>query len=284
MVSCLDAATGKVLWRKDEFQARPRFHVAYSPLIVDGLGILHLGGQANGAVVAYDLNSGEQKWKWAGEAPDYGSAVLATIAGNKCVVTLTAQSLVGLSAVNGSVLFKTPVPGEKGTTPIVDGQTVIVFPPGGAKAFKIEKEGDQLITKELWSNNENVVQRSTQVLKNGLLYGLSQRGTYFCMNAQDGKTVWTSVPPATDAGGGAGRGGRGGRGGGGGFCSLVDAGSVLLALAPAGQLVVIEPSEKAYAELAKIKVADSQTFAHPVVSGKRLFVQDQNSLTLWVID
>src|SRR6266852_4831741 len=43
MISCLDAASGKKLWRKDEFQAWPQFHPSSSPLIVDGLCIAQLG-------------------------------------------------------------------------------------------------------------------------------------------------------------------------------------------------------------------------------------------------
>ena len=114
-----------------------------------------------------------------------------------------------------------------------------------------------------------------------MLFGFSGAGTYFCMSAKDGKTLWTSASPAPA--GGAGGGGRG-RGGPGGFGSIVDAGSVLVALTPASQLIAIEPTEKAYTELAKIKVADAQTFAHPVLSGKRVFIQDKNSVTLWTFE
>src|SRR5262249_23190184 len=140
--------------------------------------------------------------------------------------------------------------------------------------------------KELWSNPDNAVQFNSPVLKNGLLYGLSARNDFFCVNAQDGKTLWTAPfsPPAAgaeeqprEAGPGKGRGGRGGRGMGrsAGYGSIIDAGSVLLALTPASQLVAFQPSDKAYTELARVKVADSQTYAHPVISGNRVFVKDQ---------
>ena len=75
---------------------------------------------------------------------------------------------------------------------------------------------------------------------------------------------------------------RGGRGG--GYASIVDAGSVLLALTPSSELVVFEPSNKAFKQLAKYKVASTPTYAYPVVSGNRIFVKDQDSLTLWTID
>jgi hypothetical protein len=64
----------------------------------------------------------------------------------------------------------------------------------------------------------------------------------------------------------------------------VDAGPVLMALTPAAQLVVFEPSDKALKQLASYKVADSATYAYPVVSGNRVFVKDNDSVTLWTVD
>jgi len=74
------------------------------------------------------------------------------------------------------------------------------------------------------------------------------------------------------------------RGGGGGFGSLVDAGSVLLALTPTAELVVFAPDRQAFKELARIKVADSPTHAYPVVSGKRIYVKDRDAVTLWRVE
>ena len=74
VLSCLNAATGKLVWRKDPFpKVVPRFFTSMSPIIVDGMVIAHLGGQGNGAIIAYDLATGDQKWQWAGEGPEYAS-------------------------------------------------------------------------------------------------------------------------------------------------------------------------------------------------------------------
>src|SRR6185503_7147255 len=57
-LSCTEAASGKKLWRKDDFAgAWPQFFTSSSPLVVDGLCIAQLGGRDNGAMVAYDLSS-----------------------------------------------------------------------------------------------------------------------------------------------------------------------------------------------------------------------------------
>jgi len=73
-------------------------------------------------------------------------------------------------------------------------------------------------------------------------------------------------------------------GSGAGYGSIVDAGSVLIALTPSSQLVVFEPSDKGYKQLASYKVADSPTHAYPLLSGNRLFIKDKDSVTLWIIE
>ena len=50
------------------------------------------------------------------------------------------------------------------------------------------------------------------------------------------------------------------------------------------QLTVFQPSDKAYTEVASITVAEKQTYASPIVAGKRIFVRDQDSVTLFTID
>ncbi len=273
ILSCLDAATGKVLWRKDDFPgAWPKFYTAMSPIIVDGLCVAHLGKQGEGAIIAYDLAKGDQKWKWTGEGPAYASPVLMTVDGAKLIVTQTESNIVGIGVTDGKLLFQIPfVPqgmAYNAATPIVDGQTLINAGQGrGTKAVKIEKGAEGFVAKEIWGNPENAVQFNTPVLKNGLLFGLSQKGNFFCINAQTGQTAWTDP--------------NGGRGG---FGSIVDAGSVLLTLTPKSQLVVFEPSDKEYKELASFKVADNQSYAYPVVAGNRIFVKDQDSVTLWTVE
>ena len=71
---------------------------------------------------------------------------------------------------------------------------------------------------------------------------------------------------------------------GGGYASVVDAGAVLFGLTPAGKLVVFQPQDKEYKELASYKVAAGDTYAYPVISGNRVFIKDKDSLALWTIE
>lgn len=273
VVSCLDAATGKLVWRKDPFpKVVPRFFASFSPIIVDSMAIAHLGGKDNGAIIAYDLATGDEKWRWGGEGPDYGSSVLLTVGGVKQIASPTDQSIVGICVADGKLLWQFPSPlgrmAYNAATPIVNGQTIIYAAKGrGTKAIKIEKQDSGFAAKELWSNPDLGTQFSTPVLKDGLIFGLSDSNKFFCIDAQTGKTAWTDATA------------RGSRG----FGAIVGAGSCLIALTNDSNLIVFKPDGKAYSEIKSYKVADTVTNAHPVIAGSRIFIKDQETLTLWAI-
>jgi len=269
ILSCLDAASGKVAWRNEEFaNVVPKFFTGMSPMIVDGMCIAHLGGSGNGPLIAFDLATGAAKWKWDGDGPAYASPVLMTADGVKQIVTVTEKNVVGVGLADGKLLWQIAAAPQgrvyNSATPIVDGQTVIYTGQGqGTKAVKIEKQGEAFAAKELWSNPDLGTGFNTPALKDGLLFGLSDKGSFFCLKADSGQTAWTDAATRREN-----------------FGAIIDAGSVLLALPSDGQLIVIKPADQAYTELARIKVADAQTYAHPVVAGNRIFVRDLDSVAL----
>ena len=331
-VSCLDAASGKVAWRKDFAKDLPRawpgFFTSLSPLIADGHCVVHVGGEGKGVVMALDLNSGTAKWKWEGEGPAYASPVLATIGGTRQIIFTTERSVLALSPTDGKLLWQVPFggggpgggrgpgggpdgnrrrpggaapntppgpaqvgpggqgggqggPGGRGgrgggggggraynaATPIVTGDTVIVSAASGTKAFKIEKAGGAFAAKEQWTNPELGTQFNTPVLKDNRLFGLSNRGNLFCLDASSGKALWTAPDEIGQRG----------------FGSIVSAGNVLLALTPASDLIVFKPSDTAFEQIARIKVAKTPTHAYPVVSDNRLIIKDRDSVMLYEI-
>jgi len=92
-----------------------------------------------------------------------------------------------------------------------------------------------------------LAQFNTAVLKDGFLYGLTQQNAFFCINEKTGAVAWTDAAS---------------RGTPAGYGSVVDAGPVLLALTTASQLYVVQPTEKAFTQVASIKVAETPTYAY----------------------
>ncbi len=112
ILSAVDAVTGKVAWRYDsrkEFpKTSPEFGASMSPIVDGELVIAHVGGDKNGAIVAFDRTSGAQKWAWKGDGPAYASPIIATFGGARHLITQTQSHVVGLSPSDGKLLWQIP--------------------------------------------------------------------------------------------------------------------------------------------------------------------------------
>jgi outer membrane protein assembly factor BamB len=339
MLSCYDAASGQLKWRKDEFVGQvPGFYASSSPIVVDGLCIVQLGaglgegarpGDVLGSMYAYDLMIGEEKWRAAEVSPTYGSPMPMTVDGMKVVFAVSESKLTGVNAANGKIVWTIPYRQGRynAASPVVDGQTLILSGPGegrGLTAFKFTRQGDELKEEEVWKNDDNKVLFNTPVLKDGAIYGLSTQDQIFAVNAQhatgwsapivptraagaqlfppDGQAVFAQVPQPEGErkqgegargqeqrrGRGQRRGGRQRPAGGGerpGYGSVVDAGSVMLALCPGADLVVFAPNAETYTELARYKVSeDGDVYSHPIVSGNRIYIKDRDSVAMFTVE
>ena len=63
--------------------------------------------------------------------------------------------------------------------------------------------------------------------------------------------------------------------------AIVTAGGLLFALEDDAELVVGRIRPSGFEPLKRYTVADSATWAQPVISGNRIFVKDVSKLTLW---
>lgn len=137
----------------------------------------------------------------------------------------------------------------------------------GTHAVKIEKQGGDFVASELWSNADLAVQFNTPVLKENVLYGYSNTGSLFCIDAATGQTAWTDSVKHDRSG----------------FAAILDVGPVIMALPSSSELIVYKALKEEYQELAKLKIADLPTYATPVVAGNRIFIKDEQSISLWQI-
>ena len=269
ILSCLDASTGKLVWRKENpTNAFPAFFTGTSPLIADGMCIIHLGKKDDGQVIAYDLNSGNEKWKWAGEGPSYSSPSVMTIDGKKLLIVITEKNIMALGLTDGKQLWQIATPVQQRfyncVSPYIDGQNIYLSGQGtGTKAIRVEKSGNEYVTKELWSNTEVGAKWNTPVLKDGLLYGFTDQKRIYCLNAATGQTAWMDNTVNSD------------------FSTIVDCGSVIIGLTSTDNLLVLKPDGKAYSEIVKYKVSDTPIYAYPVISGNNIYIKDAETLMMY---
>ena len=269
ILSCIEVASGKLLWRiENPTKAVPQFFTSMSPLIIDKVCIVHIGGKDKGEVLALNLETGTVKWKWSGDGPSYASPAIMTYGGEKQIIIQTEKNLIGLDFTNGKLLWQVATPVQQRfyncSSPYINGQVIYYTGQGtGIKALEVIKSNNNFITKELWSNTEVGAKWNTPVLKNGFLYGFSDLKRIYCVNATSGKTAWIDNSVTGD------------------FATLVDCGSVLIGLPSTGNLIIFKPDPSHFTQIAKYKVSETPVYAFPVIAGNHIYIKDAESVTLF---
>jgi outer membrane protein assembly factor BamB len=273
IVTAWDAASGKQLWQKPGSTVVPTFTThAFSPLVDRGLVIFHTGGHDNGALTAFDVNTGAEKWSWKGDGPGYGSPIAVDLGGTRQIVTITQKMLVGVDAATGALLWQRPFVSPNVTnsiTPVAYGQTIIVSSNGPpTQALSVAKRNDQWIVETVWENAEVPLRMSNAVVTGDMVVSLSTRnaGQYFALDAKTGKTLWTSEGRQA------------------GNAAIATSGGLLFSLEDDGELVVARASKTAFDVVKRYKVADTATWTQASYSGNRIFVKDLSSLALWTVN
>jgi outer membrane protein assembly factor BamB len=269
ILSSFDAATGKVEWRKqyaEDFKGTwPQFGTSMSPVAGDGLIVALIGTNDDGAVAAYEAKSGAQRWIWKGDGPAYASPVIVEIGGVKQVVTLTQKYAIGLSLASGDLLWRIDFPGRSGMnipTPLRFGQRLILAGDPGTMLLDVNKRGTSWTAEKTWQVSELTMRFSSPVQKGNLIFGFSNRnsGIFFCVDAESGKTLWISEPRQGDN------------------AVVMISGERLFLLKDSAELIVARASGNGFEPLHRYEVADSATYANPLMLAQGIVVKDNSTL------
>lgn len=259
-------------WRHDliaEFQAAiPKWGVACSPLIENDLVIVQPGGRL-GSVVAFDRISGEKRWASGKNVNGYSSPIAATIAGERMIIAMTGNALLGLRAADGRELFSHPwvtqFEGNIATPIVVDDYIFISSGYGkGCALLLVEKRGDEFRAKPVYFRPGKLMKNhhSTCVHRNGYLYGFDD-GTLRCINLREGTEVWDA---------------RGLNKG-----SLILFDQFLVGLTESGTLFLAEANPEEFKLLYRKDNAlrGPECWALPVLTDGKLYLRDSSRIICW---
>jgi outer membrane protein assembly factor BamB len=271
ILSVWNAASGEKLWQKEfskQFAATaPLYGHALSPLVDQGRLVAHVGGHNSGALTAFDLSNGKVVWQQAIGGPGYTSPIVVS-GSPRQLLTQSQNSCLAVAADDGRVLWSIPFTTDYDqnivTPVVVDGRVIFSGIGKGIAAYRLGGGTPQ----EIWRNDELSMYMSSPVVVGKRLYGLAnaKKGTFFCLDALTGKTIWTSDGRQGDN------------------ALLTTAGDLILALTTGGELIVYRAGGARFDVVARYKVAESPTWAHPAVAGNKILIKDAQSLTLWAVE
>jgi outer membrane protein assembly factor BamB len=210
---CYDAADGRPFWNRDlekDYEIEmPIWGISAAPLIFDNLVILHIGGRG-ACIVALNKLDGKEVWKALADRGQYSAPILVQQSGQPVVICWTGDSVSGLAAATGDVLWRNewkPRNMPIGVaSPVVHGDRVFCtsFYDG---SLMLRLASDKPAVEKLWhrvGRNENpggtdALQSiiATPVFDGTHIYGVDSYGELRCLDASTGDRVWedlTAVP------------------------------------------------------------------------------------------
>ena len=273
---CLKADTGEVVWAVnilDKFGGRNiTWGLAESPLVIGEKVICTPGGK-NVSMVALDRKTGEVAWKCtgAGDRPGYASPILIEYQNLKQIVTVMSESVVGVRASDGKLLWRYPhkvYADENITTPLFHDGFVIVSGCGrkGTTCLQLRVSGDECSAEKHWNNKTLDNKQGGIVLADGRLYGYAESQNrskpWMCIDFKSGATIFQDSPVKSSYKYKNG--------------CLTYADGMFYLFSDNGNMALAKPTDAGFEVAGRLRIEDSgerPTWAHPVVHGGRLYLR-----------
>jgi outer membrane protein assembly factor BamB len=285
---CVDRSDkGKLVWRvnlptalKGEINPvgggpeKMGWGFAWSPL-VDGDKLVCTPGGPQGLFAALDKKKGTVLWRSKG-VPDqatYASPVMATINKVRQYITITQDSILGVSAEDGELLWRSKrenaFPDVVCATPIVQGNKVSVSIGYNVGTILLEliPDGKKFKVKEVYAEAIIGNKQGGVVSVGKFLYGYNEDlNGWVCQTFANGSQVWKSNPRKSLKVG-----------------TVIAADGRLYIVDESGFVGMVATGTPKYAELARFKLpakSDKRMsrgglWTHPAISDGKLYVRDQ---------
>jgi len=211
--ACLDSATGKVLWKREDLPCRHYRGPSSSPVLFENLLILTFDGADLQYIVALDKKTGKTVWKtnrsavWGDESVPgqmardgdlrkaHSTPLIASIAGKPQLLSGGAKAAYGYDPRTGQEIWKIQYPDFSTAARPVFGNGLAFFNTGMTKhemwAVKTDGKGDLPDSAVAWKQKKGIGRYASPLLVDGLLYSASDESFITCIDAATGQTVWT---------------------------------------------------------------------------------------------
>ncbi|HCT31296.1 MAG TPA: hypothetical protein DIW31_11335 [Bacteroidales bacterium] len=271
---CLNAKDGIIVWSIDTFKdydgVNIKWGVAENLLIDDNKLYCTPGGKTSN-VLALNPDNGSLIWKsnGNGESSAYCSPLIVELKTRKLFVTHTANSIIGLDAADGKLLWRFEHLNQYSihpNTPIYNNGKLLCFSGYGRGAVMLKLADDGSSVSELWKSTNFDNQMGGAVLFNGRVYGSGHRSkSWFCLDWETGKELYSEKITGNG--------------------NIIFADGMLYCYGDNGEVVFAEPTESGFKKVNSFKVpfGANQHWAHLVIDNKKLFVRHGTSLMVYSI-
>jgi outer membrane protein assembly factor BamB len=218
--------------------------------------------------MAFNQADGKVAWSKVDFGNVYSSPLLINVGGLEQLVALLDGALVAVNPHNGDLQWQVPFKANYSiavSTPVWgEGNSLFVSAEydAGAKAIRLERNGQETRATELWSSNRLRLHHGNAMLIDGVLYfssgGKGSQAILSAVDAQTGKIYWQqrSIQKAT----------------------FVWADRKLITLDEDGNLMIAHPSREGFKISATAPLLSRLSWSPPVLVGSRLYIRDRRDL------
>ncbi len=288
-LKCFDASSGDLHWQHDlatEYKVRmPIWGITAAPLVYKDRVIQIAAGSDDSCVVAFDLQSGQERWRAIDERAGYSAPILIRQGDQDVVVCWTGESVTGLNPGTGEVHWSIPmlpiqmpigVP-----TPVVDGEHLFVSSfYDGSLLIRLNQTKPEAETawRRRGQDEKNTdslhCMISTPIIKGSYIYGVDSYGELRCLDIKTGDRIWedtTAVPRARWA-----------------TIHTIQQGDREIMFNDQGELIFAKLSPQGFQELSRSKLIDRTrlqlnqrggvTWSHPAISDGYIYIRNDQEL------
>ncbi|MBL8854300.1 MAG: PQQ-like beta-propeller repeat protein [Planctomycetaceae bacterium] len=261
---CLEATAGEIVWQVDISELTkeepPMWGYSCSPLVHNGLVIVHAVGAGDLGIVAFDATTGAVRWSVPANKQSYSSMHLTKFFGGEQLVFLGSDGALFLDPATGKTLHQHPheIAGYRAVQPaVIDSQRLMFTSEfAGARVIELAPSETGLTSKEVWTSRSLKPDFNDFVVHQGYAYGFDG-AVFACVDLKDGQRRWKQ-----------------GRYGKGQVLLLADSNLMLVIAEESGELVLLETNPDEHVERSSLQALDGKTWNHPVVVGNRLYLRN----------
>ncbi len=202
--ACLDTASGKILWSRQDLPCNHHRGPASSPILWNNLLILTFDGFDLQYVVALDKQSGETVWK-TDRNIDYGSdngdvmkaystPQVFDVGGVQQLVSPSAGACISYDPATGNELWRVRSMGMNASGRPIMGHGLVYMgtADGGYKFFAVRPDGKGDVTQShvAWQAAKGAPRYASPILVGDLLFTATDKDVVACLDPKTGDDLW----------------------------------------------------------------------------------------------
>ena len=273
-LAALRAQDGGVVWQRNilkDFSGQNLSWLLSESPLVDGDKVIVTPGGRGAGMVALDKSTGKTVWaaKELSDEAGYSSPIVADVQGVRTVMALTSSAGVGVRLSDGKLMWRNRSAANgtaNAATPVFSNNTVFYtssYGTGGA-LLSLTAQAGEVRAQEVYFTRDMQNHHGGVIVLGGTLYGF-HNSIMAALDLPTGKTLWRHRSVGKGA--------------------ITYADGLFYLLGEDHVMGLAEATPVGYRERGRFSISDQgwPSWAHPVVSGGRLYIRNQGTIAAYDI-